>query len=119
MTYGITSCLYLGAVLAVRLLVSENPALAASIFYLSIHFVSGMDTAFALGYLTGYINLCRRHDRCSSPGRVLWMGIWGGGFFRQSGFDGVNVSGGISFFTGAVGCKACRKTGDEGEIPEF
>ena len=30
-TYGITSCLYLGAVLAVWLLVSENPALAAGL----------------------------------------------------------------------------------------
>ncbi len=126
-TYGITSCLYLAVVLAVRLLVSENPALAAglsslvsgivfvvllaillrrytdegvvgrrllvvmglfslaaSTFYLSSHFVSGMDTAFALGFLTGYIVLCRRQERCSSPGRVLGVGIWGGmAFFAR------------------------------------
>jgi hypothetical protein len=120
-TYGITSPLYLGIVVPLRLLFSENAALAAqvssllagvlflglfaillashlcagrtvkrclmvmSVFplavsakYLSGHFVTGMETTFALAYLTGYILLAKTCERGRSAACAVWLGVLGG-----------------------------------------
>ena len=52
--------------------------LANAIPNLASHFVSGMDTMFALAFLTGYIFLARGPERGWGYRSCIWMGIWGG-----------------------------------------
>jgi len=53
-------------------------ALAISIPHMQHHFSSGMDTMFALAYLTAYILLAKGQERTPSVGRALGVGLWGG-----------------------------------------
>jgi hypothetical protein len=53
-------------------------ALAAAIYHTSAHFASGMDTMFALAYLTAYILIAKGHERSPSVRRAVLMGVWGG-----------------------------------------
>ncbi len=121
-TYGLTSPAFLGVVLPIRAVLSQNPALtmlcssavcglifigllivlvrkssdgmdhpmnhmitviillsfalAAGDF--SVHFLSGMDTMFALAFLTGYILLCMWHQRSLTVSSMLLTGFMGG-----------------------------------------
>jgi hypothetical protein len=52
-------------------LANATPALAS-------HFVSGMDTLFALAYLTGYIFFATGLEKRPSRASAVWVGIWGG-----------------------------------------
>ena len=52
--------------------------LAASTSSLASHFVSGMDTTFALAYLTGYLLLCLWAGRREGKIGALAMGLCGG-----------------------------------------
>jgi len=120
-TYGLTSVLYLGVVLPMRLLTRGDPALAAvasstasaALFVLALvvlidwhayagptgrralvlltlfalscaalhigtHMASGMDTLFALAYVTVYIIAGKRFERAPSTGKALALGVLGG-----------------------------------------
>lgn len=120
-TYGLTSILYLAVVLPLRLVVPDNPALAAvlsslvsgclfsgllvillerytaatpkvrrilvvfilfalaaSSENLAAHFVGGMDTTFALAFVTTYILLSKWHESSLSTTSMVLVGIWGG-----------------------------------------
>ena len=52
--------------------------LAVAMPHMHIHFVSGMDTMFALAYLTAYILLAKGCERSPSAGRAVCVGLWGG-----------------------------------------
>jgi len=45
---------------------------------LMIHFMSGMDTTFALAYLTLYLGVLFWQERSASPRAAIVMGLWGG-----------------------------------------
>jgi len=120
-TFGLTSNLYLLAVVPLRLFFSANPvaimlsasllcgviflglliglvaretavsakgrlALVAAVLFalalnaktLAFHFTSGMDTTFALAYLTLYIWLAVRFHRAPSRGSAIALGVAGG-----------------------------------------
>jgi len=51
---------------------------ALAIRALSDHFVSGMDTSFALAFLTLYLIICQQHERTPSRRTVLLLGLVGG-----------------------------------------
>ncbi|MDE2887845.1 MAG: hypothetical protein OXR72_06490 [Gemmatimonadota bacterium] len=59
-------------------------AIAASAHDVASHFVSGMDTTFALAFLTAYIWIGKSNERTWSWSGGLWMGLWGGlAFFAR------------------------------------
>ncbi len=53
-------------------------ALAVASRHLVNHIVSGMDTMFALAFLTAYILLARSYERRPSVRRAVLVGVWGG-----------------------------------------
>ncbi len=59
-------------------------SIAASAHDTASHFVSGMDTTFALVFLTAYIRIGKWHECTRSRAGALWMGLWGGlAFFAR------------------------------------
>jgi hypothetical protein len=122
-TYGLTSMLYLVAVIPMRLLNPDNPSLAAlfasffdgaaflallifllyfftdhrsplglitillplvimaRVSFLSFHLISGMDTTFALAYLTLFLIVCKWSERSASYSVAALMGVLGGLMF--------------------------------------
>ena len=59
-------------------------SIAASAYDTASHFVSGMDTTFALAFLTAYLWIGKWHECTRSRAGVLWMGLWGGlAFFAR------------------------------------
>ncbi len=58
--------------------------IAASAHDVASHFVSGMDTTFALAFLTAYIWIGKSNESAWSRAGSLWMGLWGGlAFFAR------------------------------------
>ena len=58
--------------------------IAASAHDVASHFVSGMDTTFALAFLTAYIWIGKSNECTWSWAGTLWMGLWGGlAFFAR------------------------------------
>ena len=58
--------------------------IAASAHDVASHFVSGMDTTFALAFLAAYIWIGKSNERAWSWAGSLWMGLWGGlAFFAR------------------------------------
>jgi hypothetical protein len=58
--------------------------LALSMDQLAHHFVGGLDTPFAMAYITAYFLLIRWHERSSSLASMLLAGVWGGlAFFAR------------------------------------
>ena len=53
-------------------------AVAVAMYHMLTHFVSGMDTLFALAYLTAYIVLAKWHERAPSGARAVLVGVLGG-----------------------------------------
>lgn len=52
--------------------------LAGAVFHTSQHFASGMDTMFAMAYLTAYILIAKDQEQRGTVGKALILGIWGG-----------------------------------------
>ncbi|MFP4055641.1 MAG: hypothetical protein ACLF0G_02095 [Candidatus Brocadiia bacterium] len=53
-------------------------SLAVPALHVSAHFASGMDTTFALAWLTAYLLLVKEHERRDTTRSAAAVGVWGG-----------------------------------------
>lgn len=53
-------------------------AFASELNHFEVHISSGMDTTFALTYLTGYIFIWKSHQKTNSRAKIALLGVMGG-----------------------------------------